>query len=130
MIKAKGTALAVVGMLLAGLGGSVTISPVPALSQDRETQCFNVVQPALDHQLTALAIVDELDVSEVKPVMACRVLKEQEAIMAADAQTLAVCQGLALPADDQAILEEMLGDLKLTRQELGELRQEVCALAG
>lgn len=130
MAKAKGTVLAVAGFLLAGLGGSVTIGPAPAISQDRQSLCFNAVQPALDHQLTALAVGDEIDVSEVSPATACRVLKDQEAIMDADAPGLQACQGLTLPPEDQSILEEMLGEMKTTRQAIGELREEVCGLAG
>lgn len=140
MIKAKLTGLsvlgAVVGIALAGLGGSV-IGPAPVqaaakadkLTAKRLKQCMTVLEPAVDHAEAALADGQGMDAPGADYKAFCAAMTRHEAILADDARNLAVCEGIPLEGQDEATVLGLLSELKYDREAIAESKQTVCEAA-
>jgi|GEM_PF-4395429 hypothetical protein len=140
MIKAKMTKLsilgAVVGIALAGLGGSV-ISPAPVqaaskadkLTAQRLKQCMTVLEPATDHAEAALAAGEGMDSPGADYKAFCAAMTRHDAILADDARNLAVCEGIPLEGQDEATVLGLLSELKYNHEAIAESRQVVCQAA-
>jgi hypothetical protein len=141
MIKAKLTALAVVGIALAGLGGSV-IGPAPVqaasqfgggkadkLTAKRLKQCMSVLEPATDHAEAALADGQGMDAPGADYKAFCAAMTKHDAILADDARNLAVCEGIPLEGQDEATVLGLLSELKYDREAIAESKQTVCEAA-
>lgn len=136
MIKAKMTALAVVGIALAGLGGSV-ISPAPVqaaskvekLTAKRLKQCMSVLEPATDHAEAALADGQGMDLPGADYKAFCASMTRHDAILQDDGRNLAVCEGIPLEGQDEATVLGLLTELKYDREAIAQSRQTVCEAA-
>ncbi|HYE47531.1 MAG TPA: hypothetical protein VEA44_17330 [Caulobacter sp.] len=134
MIKARWAArnllgMAAVGIALAGLGGPVAVIPAPAFSQDRESQCLSVLEPALKATEAALVEGNTMDQAGVSYVALCASMKRHEAALADHARNLTVCEGLNLGGQDQVTLEGLLNEAKLSRTSITEARKAICEAA-
>ncbi|MDB5469751.1 MAG: hypothetical protein JWR84_1311 [Caulobacter sp.] len=136
MIKAKMTALAVVGIALAGLGGSV-IGPAPVQAASRAEkltarklkQCMTVLEPATDHAEAALADGEGMDLPGADYKAFCAAMTKHDAILRDDARNLSVCEGIPLEGQDEATVLGLLTELKYDREAIAESRQTVCEAA-
>jgi predicted YcjX-like family ATPase len=135
MFKAKMTALAVAGIALAGLGGSV-IGPAPVqaaakadkLTAKRLKQCLTVLEPATDHA-DALAAGEGMDSPGADYKAFCAAMTRYDAILTDDARNLAVCEGIPLEGQDEATVLGLLSELKYNREAIAESRRVVCQAA-
>jgi hypothetical protein len=136
MIKAKLTALVVLGIALAGLGGSV-IGPAPVqaaskadkLTAKRLGQCMTVLEPATDHAEAALADGVGMDLPGADYKAFCAAMTRHDAILTDDARNLSVCEGLPLEGQDEATVLGLLSELKYDREAIAESRRTVCEAA-
>lgn len=136
MIKAKLAVLAVVGIALAGLGGSVTgPAPVQAASKadkltaKRLRQCMKVIEPAVEHAEAALADGQGMDLPGADYRAFCASMTRHEAILVDDARNLAVCEGIPLEGQDEATVLGLLSELKYDREAIAESKATVCQAA-
>ena len=134
MIKAKVVGrnllgLAAVGIALAGLGGSMTIVPAPAFSQDRERQCLRIVEPAVVEADAGMVLGATLDQPGADYAALCGKMKAHEAALADHARNLTVCEGLSLGGQDQVTLEGLMREFKSKRAAIVEARAAVCEAA-
>lgn len=140
MIKAKLTGLsvfvAVVGVALAGLGGSV-IGPAPVqaaakadkLAAKRLKQCMTVLEPATTHAEAALADGQGMDAPGADYKAFCAAMTRHHAILTDDARNLAVCEGIPLEGQDEATVVGLLTELKYDREAIAGSKQTVCEAA-
>ncbi|MDO9335997.1 MAG: hypothetical protein Q7T61_06325 [Caulobacter sp.] len=136
MIKAKMTALAVMGIALAGLGGSM-IGPAPVqaaskadkLAAKRLKQCMTVLEPATDHAEAALADGDGMDAPGADYRAFCATMTRHDAVLTDDMRNLAVCEGIPLEGQDEATVLGLLSELKYDREAIAESRATVCQAA-
>ncbi len=136
MIKAKMTALAVLGIALAGLGGSV-IGPAPVqaaskiekLTAKRLKQCMRVLEPATEHAEAALADGQGMDLAGADYRAFCAAMTRHDVVLKDDARNLAVCEGIPLEGQDEATVIGLLTELKYDREAIAESRLTVCEAA-
>lgn len=136
MIKAKMAVVAAVGIVLAGLGGSM-IGPAPVqaaskmekLTANRLKQCMKVLEPATDHAEAALAAGQGMDLPGADYKAFCAAMTKHDAILTDDRRNLAVCEGIPLEGQDEATVLGLLSELKYDREAIAESKQTVCEAA-